>query len=520
MLGFERQRNPEDFLTGSFALLEGELTNREIQRFKRIRRNWNFYEGYHWEEFPEQDGPELTVNYCRSFVNKIVSFEMGKAFTFTTKRELESVVVTQDGRTTFKYLEDVWEDNNQYLFGIEMGQMKSVTGEAWVQVRYTPADELNDPFGKYPDGRVQIMLMPTETVWPEYDPHDRKKLIRLTVMYTYKRDIRTGILGRKRTEEVLYKQVWTDKECAVYDGVNSNPSVYANKYGAIPFVCINNLTVSCRTEGYSDLEDIIPLNMEFNMKTSDVSEIIDYHAAPVTVVYGAKIGNLEKGANKMWGGLAKDARVENLELQGDLGASTNFIDDLKKSMCEVGGVPESVLGGAQSISNTSGVALQYMNLPLIEKCNQKRMSTEDGLERLNSLILLVSLLEGIIMKPNDIPTADFFYTDVDLPDTLPKDELIELQRIQLELKMGLECRENAMRRIGKENITELMQKIDDDMKEHPMFYGVNPIQTTMPSDIHDPIPEVNSGIMNGSNPKEELRKEMTGKNDSSNMPEG
>lgn len=512
MLGFERQRNPEDFSTGSFALLEGELTNREILRFKRIRRNWNFYEGYHWEEFPEQDGPELTVNYCRSFVNKIVSFELGKAFTFTTKKELESKKVTPDGRTSFQFLEDVWEDNNQYLFGIEMGQMKSVTGEAWIQVRYVSPDDLNDPYGKYPDGRVQIMLMPTETIWPEFDPHDRKKLVRLTVMYTYKKITRSGILGRKRIEEVLYKQVWTDEECAVYDGVKSDPKVFPNKYGVIPFVCINNLTVSCRTEGYGDLDDIIPLNMEFNMKTSDVSEIIDYHAAPVTVVYGAKIGNLEKGANKMWGGLAKDARVENLELQGDLGASTNFINELKKSMCEVGGVPESVLGGAQSISNTSGVALQYMNLPLIEKCNQKRMSTEDGLERLNSLILLVSMLEGLIQKPDGVSTADFFFTDVDLPDTLPKDELIELQRIQLEMKLGLECRENAMRRIGKENITELLQKIDDDMEQHPMFYGVNPMQTTMPTDQHYPIPEVNSGIMNGSNPQELLRTEMTGRN--------
>ena len=311
---------------------------------------------------------------------------------------------------------------------------------------------------------------------------------------------------------MLYKQVWTDKECAVYDGVTSKPETFANKYGVIPFVCINNMTVSCRTEGYSDLDDIIPLNMEYNMKTSDVSEIIDYHAAPITVVYGAKIGNLEKGANKMWGGLSKDARVENLELQGDLGASTNFISDLKKSMCEVGGVPESVLGGSQSISNTSGVALQYMNLPLIEKCNQKRMSTEDGLERLNSLILLVSLLEGLVTKPSDVSTADFFFTDVDLPDTLPKDELIELQRLQLEMRLGLECRENAMRRIGKENITELLQKIDDDMKQHPMFYGVNPMDTQMPTDQHYPIPQVNSGIMNGSNPQELLRKDMTGSN--------
>lgn len=192
-------------------------------------------------------------------------------------------------------------------------------------------------------------------------------------------------------------------------------------------------------------------------------------------------------------------------MQGDLAASSNFIESLKQTMCEVGGVPESVLGGSQSISNTSGVALQYMNLPLIEKCNQKRMSTEDGLERINSLILLVALMEGLIRKPEGITTADFFFTDVDLPDTLPKDELIELQRIQLEMKSGLECRENAMRRIGKENITELLEKIDEDIQNNPTFYGVMPQQQQ---------PELNSGMMNGSNPQEQVRIEMTGSNTS------
>lgn len=524
MLGFERQRNPEDFNSTSLTLLEGELTKSEIDRFKKIRRCWNFYEGYHWEDYPDQEGTELTINYCRAFVNKIVSFELGKAFSFTTRKEYEDVPVSVDtitrtetrindetgeseqievtrGRTLFEYLEDVWEDNNQYQFCIEMGQMKSVTGEAWIQVRYTPAEELNDPYEKYPSGRVQILLMPSETVWPEYDPHDRKKLTRVTVMYTYDRRIRNGITGRLRTEKVLYKQVWTDTECAVYDGVTTEPEIFENPYGVIPFVCIPNMTIACRNEGYGDLEDMIPLNVELNLKTSDVSEIIDYHAAPITIVYGAKIGNLEKGANKMWGGLAKDARVENLTMNGELSASTHFIDNLKQQMCEVGGVPETVLGGAEGISNTSGVALQYMNLPLIEKCNAKRMNTEDGLERVNSLILLVSVVEGLIEKPDEIPTPDFYFTDVDLPDTLPKDELIELQRIQIELSLGLECRENAMRRMGKENITDLMRKIDEDAETHPEYYGRAPKEEEA---------QLNSGILNGQTPIEQVRVEMTG----------
>lgn len=510
MIGFERRRDFNDFFNTSLIGIQGELDNKQVERLRRIKLAWNFYEGYHWEEMPEQDTPEITVNYCRAFVDKFVAFELGKSFSIATSKEMEGKVITADGRTVFEYLEDVWVDNNQFLLTTEIGQMKSITGDAWVQVRYFDPTELeaSDPFNEYPDGRVQLLLMPTSVVFPEYDPHQRGVLTKVTVMYTYEKIVRTSILGKTRKEQTLYKQIWTKDECAIYDG-KGEPEVFPNRYGVIPFVQIKNLVVAGRNEGRGDLEDIIPLNTEYNMKESNVSEIIDYHAAPVTVVYGAKIGNLEKGANKMWGGLSKEARVENLELRSDLGASSNYINSLKLSMCEVGGIPETVLGGAQAISNTSGVALQYINLPLIEKTRLKRTSTEDGLERLNKLILLVSMFEGLIKKPTDISTRDFFWNEVSLPDTLPKDMLLELQQIQQEMKMGLESRRNAMKRIGKENIDELIKEIDADMKENPCIYGhVDPNDPR-----HAPTEQtLNSGFTNSQTPVEQVRTEVTGKN--------
>ena len=511
MIGFERKRNFYDFMNTSLIGVQGELDNRQTERLRRITEAWNFYEGYHWEELPDQDTPELTVNYCRAFVDKFVSFELGKSFSITTHKSMNGVKVTEDGRTISEYLEDVWDDNNRSLFATEMGQMKSITGDSWVQVRYFSAQELNDPFNEYPQGRLKLLLMPTGVVFPEYDPHQRGVLTRLTIMYTYERISRTNILGKMRKEEVLFKQVWTAEECATYDG-KKDPEIVPNRYGVIPFVQIKNLPIAGRNEGRGDLEDIIPLNTEFNMKESNVSEIIDYHAAPVTIVYGAKVGNLEKGANKMWGGLSKEARVENLELHGDLGASSNYISSLKLSMCEVGGIPETVLGGAQAISNTSGVALEYINLPLVEKTRIKRMSTKAGLETLNKLILLVSSLEGLIQKPSPdvVETRDFFWNEVSIPDTLPKDKLLELQQIQQEMKMGLESRRGAMKRIGKENIEDLIKEIDKDMKENPCIYG-----HLDPNDPrHMPMQEqqLNSGMTNGETPVEQVRRETTGQN--------
>lgn len=526
MLGFERVRptNFGDRNLNNVSVLQGDLDSEQLNRLAQIKRNWNFYEGYHWEDIPEQDTAELTYNYCRAFVNKFVSFELGKGFTFSAHPKYENTKVTEDGRTLFEYLEDVWEDNNQYKFCTDIGQMKSVTGEAWVKVEFLDEDEIDDPYREYPKGRLKLNLIPTGVVFPEYDPHDRDKLVKLSIIYEYRTVKITPVLGRKSLETLVYKQVWTKDKCYVNDGINE-PKTYQNKYGFIPFVCIKNVTIAGQTDGVSDLEDIIPLNTEYNLKKSNISEIIDYHSAPVTIVYGAKVGNLEKGANKMWGGLSKDSRVENLELKGDGGTGANYLSDLKLAMCEIGGVPETVLGGASAISNTSGVALQYINMPLIEKTRYKKVNTEDGLERLNKMILVVSMLEGLITKPEDAPNRDFLHTEVSLPDTLPKDELLLINQLKAEMSSGLESRKGAAKRLGKENIEELFKDIDEDKEEHPEFYGgtvksgsapdsadgddpnidgitdddeeIDDDDDTLEEGVITPPQEVNSGFLNG-----------------------
>lgn len=504
MLGFEnRKTSVLDNITNNLGgiAMGADLDDEQSKRLMKYRRYWNFYEGYHWEDMPDNDSAQVTVNFCATFVNKYVAFELGEGFTFAVHQDYEQEVVTSDGRTLFEYLEDIWEDNHQLALCTEIGQMKSVTGDAWLQVRYFPSDELveEDPFGEYPNGRVAILLQPTSIIFPEYDPHRRDVLTKLTIMYQYEEVEKVGMLkNREKKSTKLFKQIWTKDTVETYLGTHE-PITTSNKYGFIPFVQIKNFPLAGRNYGVSDLTDIIPMNVEYNIKKSNVSEILDYHAAPVTLVFGAKIGNLEKGANKLWGGLPKDAKVQNLELNGDLGASNAYTDKLKTEMCEVSGVPETVLGGSQSISNTSGVALQYMNLPLIERTKVKRQHSEDGFERLNKMIIVISLLEGLITKREDIPLRDFLHTEVELPDTLPKDELLLLQQLQIELQAGLESRYGALKRLGRENIETKIEEIDKERNEHPELFGGE-------------APQLNSGMGNGESPSEVMNVAKNGAN--------
>lgn len=527
----------EDTLNIGQLISEGNLTNEETLFLKRVKEAWNFYEGYHWEGIDDLDTPQVTFNYCRPFVNKFVSFEFGKGFTITTPPELDNVGVTvndtkietnldKDGdgsvskeelkgeytveeKTLSDYLSDVWENNKKDILMTEIGQTKSITGEVWVKIQYEDPEEMNDPFEEYPNGRIRLSCIPTQFVFPRFNDHDKDKLESLLIMYPIRAEKNTGLIFKRTVETtVVYKEYWTNTEIVVFEGGNEIDRM-ENPYGFIPFVQIKNFPIAGRTRGVGDIEDVIPLNVEFNTKKSDVSEVIDYHSAPITLVYGAKIGNLEKGANKVWGGLPKDAKVENLGLQGDLVASSAYISDIKTSMCEIAGIPENVLGGASAISNTSGVALQYMNLPLIERTRIKRSSSSDGLQIVNKMITYISLYHGLIKKPENITMKDFLRNKVELPDTLPKDELIELNKIQQEMTLGLECRHGAMERIGKENIPKKIAEIDKERTEHPELF--NPmLQQTW---YQNQMSQTNAGgMMNGNTPVEEIRKEMTGQN--------
>ena len=109
MLGFENQRTYNTLISGKLSHGALDLDSRQNERFNNIKRYWNFYEGYHYEEIAETDGIELTINYCQAFVNKYVSFELGNGFTFNTSKAMNDLEVTTDGRTLLRTFMPIWE---------------------------------------------------------------------------------------------------------------------------------------------------------------------------------------------------------------------------------------------------------------------------------------------------------------------------------------------------------------------------------------------------------------------------
>lgn len=482
---FDHRISKQNIHNALLKSLGVKISEEDLERLNRCKRNWDFYDGYHWEEIPPNDKPQVTENYIRAFVDKFVSFELGGGFKIKMEPEVEQI---EGENNPYQFLEQVWEYNNRLEKSVELGQSKSITGDGWVQVSYDGKYDAKgnriksffDPFDEFEKGKIKINILPTTIVFPKYsDAHDREHLEELTIMYpVYDNEEKAlGFSHRGKLRQTLYKQVWTSEKVEIYyKNMNEPVQVIPNKYGVIPFVQIKNYPQQGRNEGLSDIEDLIPLNVELNMKKSDISEIIDYHSAPITMVFGARVSQLERGANKVWGGLPADAKVENLRLEGDLQTANSYIERLKLAMHEVGNIPEGVLGGSMAISNTSGVALQIALLPLLERVKIKQVLTKEGLEFINKLILLIAEKEGMIKIPEGVSRRLFYKNEVSFMSILPKDKVLELQEAETEMKLGLASREEIMKRLGKDHIQENIAKIDKDMLDNPELYGKQDIQ--------------------------------------------
>ena len=442
-----------------------ELADEEFEvhgpRLNRYSLNWAMYLGHHWSYRREIGESQMVYNYYRAFTDYIVNFCFSRGVSFRSPQATEAIVPD--------ILKRVWEiDNDKHGTLWEMGQQGGVSGDCFVKVAYEEAFE--DSIGRPHPGKVRILPLNSSFCFPEFHPHDRSRLIRFKLKYRF---WGTSIEGTRQV--YTYTEILTDERIEEYindELIDSRP----NPIGVVPIIHIPNVRVSGSPWGLSDCHDLIVLNRNYNEVATDIADIVNYHAAPVTVIIGAKASALEKGPKKVWGGLPKDARVENLEGGGaGLHGALEYLKVVKTAMHEMVGVPETALGQVQPISNTSGVALAIQYQPLMNRYHQKIVQYSEGLRRINELVLLtLAFKEPEVfaynpdvngpIKNGQLPLLDIsdsltYESVVHFPPPLPLDKLITLQEIQTKMAMNLESREGALRQLGEEFPDEKLEEI-------------------------------------------------------------
>ena len=331
--------------------------------------------------------------------------------------------------------------------------------------RYSSIEKLREEIVDY-DGEVWCPSVPNTTIWfarrggtTYWTGNTGANGMRQVMTYT-------ELISETQIEEYVNDQL-----------ISSRP----NPLGEIPVVHIRNLPVSGSPWGLADVQDLIPLNREYNEKATDISDIINYHAAPTTVITGARASNLEKGTKKVWSIPSEKARISNLELDPvGIEKSIEFLQVLKEAMHEMIGVPVGALGQAQPISNTSGVALAIQYMPVEMRRHLKVVQYGQGIERINALALRTLLMkepelrvwnpEIMAQEPDEdalrmLDPADpsTYRSEVQFQAALPVDKLVKLNELQLLMALGLESKKGALEELGEafpaEKLTELFEEL-------------------------------------------------------------
>lgn len=453
-----------------------ELSDEEFEmhgpRLNRYAEYWAWYLGHHWGTRREFGDPQLTFNYIKAFSDYINNFCFSRGIAFDTVKQYDHIIPA--------LLKRIWQqDNEMKAVCWELGQQGGVSGDVFIKVAYEPAwvDEANNTH----PGRVRILPLNSAFCFPTWHPHDRDRMIEFKLKYRFWGTNTEGTRSVYTYTELIRSDVI--REYVNDELIDERPNVL----GEIPIVHIANHPASGSPWGMSDVQDLISLNRQYNETATDIADIVNYHAAPITVVIGAKPSQLEKGTNRVWSIGNKDVTVSNLENGVELEGPLEVLNTLKIAMHEMTGVPESALGQSQPISNTSGVALSIQFFPLMQKYELKKIQYGKGLKKVNEMALRTLFIfepeatlynpdtEGIIQEgqPFAIDPTDplVYFSDIDWPSPLPVDRLVKLNEITAMMNMNMESRRGALKDLGEQFPDEKLQEIFDELHEDAIRDG-------------------------------------------------
>lgn len=423
--------------------------------------------------FKKEDGSKdlPKTNWLKRNIDKVNWWAFGRPYTLNNEDHQEILDATDNcwGAHLIEKLEN-------------MGQYGSVCGDAFLMVlpRQSGATVTFDPadleFKAEVASDILIQVLNPSFCTPVYDPFDRFRLVAMDIQIPMRVVDESGAWNTQfQFQRITPEKVYT----AILDKsgmpIKETEKEYDNPVGEVYVLHIRNRPFGDATFGDDDLREAARLNEVYNEKLLSTGQVIDYHGDPITLIFGARAKNLTKGPNKVWGNLPKDGRVERLTLETDLPANNQFLKDIKENIHVMMGVPEIAQGVQQAISNTSGVALHVMYMPMIERVIEKWGFYSPHIIHIHVLCAKWMDYLGILKKAGsrgrkvNISSKKLTPEDYDslLNDTqilwelpLPKDKLIEAQIQETLVRNRLRSKKAAMRLLGDNNPEKTLEEID------------------------------------------------------------
>lgn len=208
-----------------------------------------------------------------------------------------------------------------------------------------------------------------------------------------------------------------------------------NRLGRLPIVHIQNLAQPLQWEGLSDVESLIPLQDELNIRLSDRANRVTMQSFRMWLGKGID-GFLDRpvGPGQMWFTDNVDASIEAFGGDAASPSETAHIEELREALDKASGVTPAAAGHIRArVGNlTSENALRISLMGTIAKTKRKRITYGSGIAALCELILHALDVYGVFRTQPSERGVDIAWAD-----PLPPDETRRITDALAKAQLGV-----------------------------------------------------------------------------------
>lgn len=405
--------------TQAQTLAQAPCPQIDYERKEKMRLAWKAYRGELQDPLKvdsDQPNDNVKSNRCAPIVDKGVSFLFGDVVDIEATDE-----ASEPDTDKQEVLDGAWGDDDEKMTLLcKLATNGGVCGQVFVKI-IPPQGS-----AKYP----RLVVLDPSLIRIVTPPDDCDLILAYIIEYPggadlQKRQIIARVDPDNDTSNVGPDDVadtWT-----ITNYVKKAQSAAWLQVGDIeewpyPFAPVftrQNLPNPNEAWGVPDLTpDLIAMNSVLNFVQSNTARIIKFHAHPKTIARGVNAERVVTSPDDITFLPTMESDIFNLEMKSDLSSSLSFASVLRTDMDEQSRVPAVALGRLQDMprGDVSGIALQLMFQPLLEKTTLKRRNY-------GSLIRDVSRAILVVMGKISIEEYEDYPIGLHWPELLPVDKL-------------------------------------------------------------------------------------------------
>jgi hypothetical protein len=451
------------------SLAQAPIPQADQDRKRLMRDAWKAYRGDFQPPLKvsaDQPDDNVLANRCEPIVNKGVSFLFGNPLKIECPEEAVGRSDKQD------YLDGLWgDDDDKMTLLAQLGINGGVCGEVFVKL-IPPQYQM-----KYP----RLVVMDPQLVRIVTLPEDCSLIVAYIIEYP-------GIADWQKRQVIARVDAEGDLQVAGSADIEDTWTIttYMRKgitgswfqvgeieewnYPFAPIFCCQNLPNPNESWGMPDLTpDLIGQNKVLNFIESNTSRILKFHAHPKTYATGLSATQINIGVDDLICLPSPDSKLANLEMSHNLADSLNFAAVIRDNMDEQSRVPGVALGRIENLprGNISGVALQLLFQPLIEKTVQK--------QRLYGRLIRDICRAALVLAGKiGIDEYEDYRIELHWQNLLPIDDLAAAQTAMLLKQLGVST-ETILAELGYNASDEAEKNAEEDARTQGGAASVKPM---------------------------------------------